>query len=396
MSWLAGLGAIASFALAGVAQEPAVEVLLRDGRSVVVTGLRGDVAGGFRATSGGAAVQLAGADVLLVRGVAVAPPALPTAWLAGGDVVRGAVVGGDDGGNRIELQSPVLGRVALAVDRLEALASPALAEPLRLRLPDGVDEALFVRAKVGFDVLAGSLHRFGEAGVRFEAEGAAARWFGFDAIAALRLRDADARAEAPTATLWTRAGDRLGVSAVQCRDDGVHVELEGGVAAVVRHGDVAALAFPGAHVFLSDLEPAAVRESGFDGDVVHPYRRDRNAVGGPLVVGGRACGKGLGVHSQCRLSYAAPARTEALLVRVGFDDSVAALGLEPRVAVRVLVGDVVAFERKDFCYGQPAQDVGVVRVRPGDVVTLEVDHGKARDLGDRIDWIAPVFVLARE
>jgi hypothetical protein len=59
----------------------------------------------------------------------------------------------------------------------------------------------------------------------------------------------------------------------------------------------------------------------------------------------------------------------------------------------VLVADKVVFERKDFALGQPAQDCGVVPVQPGALVVLEVDHGAGRDLGDRIDWLAPLFLL---
>lgn len=397
MSAVRGLAAVAAVLAVAAAQEPAVELVLRSGRAVVAERLRGDPVAGFTATVANKALALAPGDVLLVRGVATTPPPLPSAWLQGGDVLRGAITGGDDGGNRVDVQSPVFGTVAVAVDRLDALAAPAIAEPLRLRLPDGVDEALFVRAKVGFDLLAGALHQFGAPGVRFQPDGAdAPRWFAVDEVAALRLRGAEPRADAPAATLWTRVGDRLGVTLARCGDDGVQLQLEGGIAATLRWTDLGALALHGGCAHLSDLAPAAVRESGFDGDVVHPFRRDANALGGPLVAGGRAVGKGLGVHSKSRLAYVAPAGASSFWTRVGFDDSVAMLGLEPRVDVRVLVADKVVFERKDFAFGQPAADTGLLPVRAGDTVTLEVDHGKGRDLGDRIDWIAPLFLLAKE
>lgn len=383
----------ATAAPAAPAAAGTVEVVLRTGRVVTAAQWRGDPASGFTGRVGDDDERFAGADVLLVRGVAAAIPNLPSAWLRGGDVVRGAVVDGDAGGNRVDLQSPVLGRIALAIDRLDALAAPATADPLRLRLPNGVDEALFVRAKVGLDVLAGSLHQCGEPGIRFETTGSPPRWFRVEDVAALRLGGAVARADQPEATLWTRVGDRLGVRAVRFDQDGVQCELEGGVAATVRLQDVGALAFGSAVAWLSDLEPTAVRESGFDGDVVHPFQRDRSAVGGPLVCGGRAVGKGLGVHSKSRLTFTAPPRATAFWTRVGFDDSATALGLEPRVALRVLVADKVVFERKDFALGQPAQDCGVVPVQPGALVVLEVDHGAGRDLGDRIDWLAPLFLL---
>lgn len=396
MSALRGLGAAAVLLAVAAAQDASVELVLRDGVAVVAERLRGDATAGFTASVGGKAMVVPAGALLLVRGVATAPPALPSAWLQGGDVLRGAITGGDDAGNRVDVQSPVFGTVAVAVDRLDALAAPTVAEPLRLSLPDGVDEALFVRAKVGFDLLAGALHQFGAPGVRFQPDGVdAPRWFAVDEVAALRLRGAEARADAPGATLWTRVGDRVGVTLVRCADDGVQLQLEGGIAATLRWSDLGALALHGGCAHLSDLTPAAVRESGFDGDVVHPFRRDANALGGPLVAGGRAVGKGLGVHSKSRLAYVAPAGAASFWTRVAFDDSVALLGLEPRVDVRVLVGDKLVFERKDFAFGQSAQDTGLLPVRAGDTVTLEVDHGKGRDLGDRVDWIAPMFLLGR-
>jgi hypothetical protein len=387
-----GLVALAS---AG-AQAPTVELTLRDGRVVVATELRGDAKAGFAAVVAERSLAIAGADLLLVRGVATAVPALPSVWLQGGDVLRGAVTGGDDGGNRVELQSPAFGTLPVAVDRIEALAAPTVAEPLRLLLPDGVDEALFVRAKIGFDLLAGALHQFGAPGIRFQPDGAdAPRWFGLADVAALRLRGAEPRADQPDATVWTRVGDRVGATLLRFGADGAQLALEGGREATLRWVDLGALALRSGCAHLSDLTPVAVREAGFDGDVVHPHRRDHNAVGGPLVVGGRAVGKGLGVHSKSRLAFDAPAGAARFWTRVGFDDGVALLGLSPHVEVRVLVAGKVVFERKDFAYGQPPQDTGLLPVQPGDRVELEVDFGKGRDLGDRVDWIAPMFLLGR-
>jgi hypothetical protein len=35
-------------------------------------------------------------------------------------------------------------------------------------------------------------------------------------------------------------------------------------------------------------------------------------------------------------------------------------------------------------------------VSAGDEVVLEAEFGRARDLGDRVDWLMPVFVLAAD
>jgi hypothetical protein len=289
----------------------------------------------------------------------------------------------------------VFGQVPIAVDRLWTLTAAGVESPQAFALPDGVDEALFVRANVGFDVLAGALHQFGEPGVRFEPTGAdAPRWFRAEDFAALQLRGAEARAEPAAATLLTRVGDRLGVGGVRFDGDTMACVLEGGTAVNLRGNDLAAIVFHEEVVFVADLEPTTVQESGFDGEVVHPFRRDRNAVGGPLVVAGRAHVKGLGAHAKSRLTFAVPAGCDRFWTRVGYDDSAATLGLEPRANVRVLVGDKVVFTHDDLAPGQPPRDTGLVAVRPGEQVTLVVEPGKGRDLGDRVDWLCPVFLPA--
>jgi hypothetical protein len=36
--------------------------------------------------------------------------------------------------------------------------------------------------------------------------------------------------------------------------------------------------------------------------------------------------------------------------------------------------------------------VGPIRVQPGQVVSLEVEFGQGRDLGDRVDWLLCAFL----
>jgi hypothetical protein len=378
------------------AQEERVDVVLRDGAVLTARTLRGDDTSGYDAELGnGARRRLPANDVVAVLGRATSVPALPVVMLAGGDVVRGALAGGDTGGNELELVSPVLGRVVVAVDRVEAFGAPGVASPLRYRLPDEVAEALFVRAGSGtaFDVVAGGLHQFGENGVRFQPAGAPApRWYPVDELLALRLRGATARESAAGATLLTRVGDRLGVTVRSFGADGVHCELEGGTAVTVRLPDFAGIAFQRDVTFLSDLEPIRVEEAGYDGEVVHPFRRDHNVLGSALVSGGRAYPKGLGVHSRSRLTFRVPAGVAHFWTRVAFDDGVAALGLEPGADVRVRVGDKVVLERKDLRAGQAPVDTGLVPVRVGDTIVLEVEPGRGRDLGDRIGWLLPMLL----
>ncbi|MGC4017263.1 MAG: NPCBM/NEW2 domain-containing protein [Luteolibacter sp.] len=392
MRGLAAWLAIAVAASARAQGEP-FELVLRDGSVQRATALTGDAAAGYEAQVAGTSRRIAAGDLIAVLGVPATDAALPAAHLAGGDVLRGALAGGDSGGTRVDLLSPVFGRVGIAIDRLAALAAPGVAAPLQFELPESVAEALFVRATVGYDVIAGALHQIGELGVRFQGGGSdAPRWYRLDEFAALRLREPVAREDKPTAALITRVGDRVGVVPGAWTRDGFACQLEGGIKVVVRPADLAGMALQRDVVHLSDVAPAKVDEAGFDGEAVHPFRRDRNALGGPLVTAGHSASKGLGVHARSRLAFRVPDGCAFFATRVGFDDSAATLGLLPRANVAVLVNDKVVFERQDLAPGQAPGNTGLCPVRGGDTVTLVVEPGAGRDLGDRVNWLVPMFL----
>jgi hypothetical protein len=391
----AGLVALAAVLAPVLAQQsPGTQVALRDGTVVEAVGLRGDREAGLELDLvGGGSRRVDVAAVLSIHAAPVVIPALPVAELAGGDVFRGAVVGGDVGGNTLELQSPVLGRLVLAVDRLAALACrPGLAAAT---LPTGVDEALFVRAAVGCDVVAGTLHQFGELGVRFQPEAAATpRWYALGDFETLRFGAATAPAAVPPDLLLTRTGDRLAVRAVRWRDGQLVVALEPGAEVTLRLADVGCLVLGGGVVFASDLAPVAAEESGCDGELLRPWQRDHSAEGGPLLVAGRAHGKGLGVHSRSKLTFQVPPGCDRFWVRVGLDDSVSELPFEPEAEARVVVAGAVRFRAAALRGGQAPADSGLLPVTPGELVVLEADFGRGRDLGDRVDWLSPVFLPA--
>src|SRR5690606_15879598 len=184
--------------------------------------------------------------------------------------------------------------------------------------------------------------------------------------------------------------DRVGVTLRNWTQGVLQLELEDGTAVSLRQEDLACLCWVGAGTFLSDLDPAEVQESGLDAEVLHPWRRDAAVLGDPLVVGGRTHGKGLGVHSRSRLVFPVPPDAAHFWTRVGIDDTSAALGVAAEADVRVLVDGKVAFEQR-IATGR-ARDTGRIEVRAGQAVALEVDFGPGREIGDRVDWLSPVFL----
>ena len=124
-----------------------------------------------------------------------------------------------------------------------------------------------------------------------------------------------------------------------------------------------------------------------------PWRKDRSVAGTELTVQRRAYGLGLGVHSFSRLSFAVPAGATHFRTLVAFDDSAAELPLNAHAVARVLRNGKQVFEAADLAPGQAPRNTGLQRVEPGDTITLEVDFGRGRDLGDRVNWLLPMFLL---
>jgi|GEM_PF-5825284 len=391
-----GLGALALLAFSSPAQAQAqLELDLRSGGKVLADSLVGDPGGGYRATVGGRVQEIAQTDLLSIRLGPARAPELLCFELVGRERLFGAIVGGDVDGDQVTVLSPVLGERVIPIDRLEAVFHPGV-HPGDQVVPEGIDEALFVPTQRGFDLVAGTLFRFGAQGLEFQAEGREdTRWYSPRKFSSLRLRGGVERDEPATCALWTRSADRLGVDVDRCDEQGVHVKLEGGGAAVLRWPDVGCLVFEAGVTHLSSLQPVKVVERGFDGPPVLRWRPDRTVVGGELVARQRSYGRGLGVHSMSRLTFTAPAGATHFRTAVALDDSVSALPVRAHVVARVLRNDEQIFMADDLRVGAPVREAGLHAVKDGDTITLEVEFGDGRDLGDRVDWLLPLFLMRR-
>jgi hypothetical protein len=383
-------------AVAGQAPSAAgFEVALRDGSLLTASTITFG-AGSFTAR-GASTRTFAARELLAVHGVAVKPHALPSVELQAGDVWRGALLGGDKSGEWLELQSPCVGTVRVPIDRIACvLLRPDLATAAELRLPTGVAEALFAKAALGFDVVAGTLHQFGRDGLLFQRQGDdAPKWYRDQDLVGMKVADPAAPKSTPAFELLTRSGDRLAVDLRSWKDGVLHAVHESGQQIDLRDGDLACLsALGGGLVPLSSLQPDTVDERGVDSDVLLPWQKDRSVTGGALGAGGRGHCRGIGVHSQSRLTFLVPDGASAFTARVGIDDS--ALSLQPRadVEVRVQLDDVEVL-RAPLRAGDPPRALGLVPVKKGQRLLLAVDFGKGRDLADRVDWLTPVFLPAK-
>jgi hypothetical protein len=377
------------------AQAPAFEVVQLDGRSALCDRIRTEKDGALTLRSKRGEERIEAARVLCVLGSRAKESSLPRAYFAGGDLVRGMLTGGNEGGDRIELQSPTLGSLALPVDRLECLVlRPDAASSRDLVLPEGASEALFLPAALGFDRIAGALHQFGSDGIRFQPEGQKEpRWYSSRDLVGLRIDGAEPQEGVPIAELVTRSGDRVALSAYEFVGEEIAVTLLGGDQKKLSQDDVACLLRldQGAQ-FASRLDPARAVEASFAGDALMPWQRDLSANGAILSAGGRCYARGLGVHSRSRLEYTVPKGAKSLLLRVAFDDSAGQLRVRGHVAVAVRIGDSAPVFASELKPSDAPKTIPLIAVQEGQTVAFEVEFGEGRDLGDRVDWLLCAFL----
>lgn len=378
-----------------LAQGPTLEALLVDGGSVVADRIVGDSVGSWDLVDARGSQRMDGKLVLCVLGTRAAESSLPKAHLAGGELVRGLLVGGGAGGDDFQMQSPTLGLTELAVDRLECLVlRPDAAEARDLALPEGAAEALFLPAALGFDRVVGTLHQFGADGIRFQAEGEPEpKWRPWKSLVGLRIDGAEAQKAQPIAELVTRSGDRVGLASFAFADGMLRMTLLDGTARSIAQADVGCLLRldTGAQ-FASRLEPRRVAEASLAGDSLMPWRADHAAGGSLLAAGGRCYARGLGVHSRSRLEFEVPAGTRSFLARVAFDDSALQLRVRGHVEVEVRLDDASSVFRCELAPADGVRAVGPIAVEPGQSLSLEVGFGKGFDAGDRIDWLLCAFL----
>lgn len=352
-------------------------------------------------------------DILGLQGPAPRVTAPVAVYLHGGGELKGELAGGDEDGDHLLVKSVALGARKLPVDRLASIVfreRTAGVGPAAFILPGDAtcSEALFRKARRGFDLIPGELERFTPAGVLFADAGRSMpRLFRYATLAALSIRGGESAKRPADWMLVTVTGDRLRVALTRVQSATIEVETEFGPVTLSR-GQIAALTLlVGNRNFLSDLDPVRVAELGSDGDVsaepLFPFRRDRTVsegmvaerrspAAGFLVAGGHTYGKGLGAHSRCVLTYRVPAKMTRFHARVAIDDEVKLLGVMGDVDVRVRQGDKVLFQHQGLRCGQPPKNLGVLRVTPGALLTLEVGFGKGLFLGDRLDWLSAVFL----
>jgi hypothetical protein len=149
--------------------------------------------------------------------------------------------------------------------------------------------------------------------------------------------------------------------------------------------DVAGIRFlDGRATWLSDLTPSESRLAPYFGSAIAPAAlRDQNAAGGPLLIRGRPCGKGLGTRSQSRLVYELAGQYRLFQATAAIDDFAAGKG-SVRFAIEA---DGTRLWRSDLVTGGARPlSVGPIDVSGKQRIALVVEYGELADVDDWADW----------
>jgi hypothetical protein len=138
--------------------------------------------------------------------------------------------------------------------------------------------------------------------------------------------------------------------------------------------------------YLSDLAPVGYRHVPYL-NLEWPLKRDRNALGGPLVADGKRYVKGLGMHSAGRVSYRLDGKYKRFEAAVAIDDSAEGRGSVTFAVYVVRDGKLSEAYKSDIMRGGEAPQRVSVDVAGAEGITLVVDFAERGDEMDRADWL---------
>jgi len=303
--------------------------------------------------------------------------------LRNGDVLYGAIAGG--AGEELEVQSPSLGTVTVAVGELDAIV-------FERGQNNGVEQAeapekdqLVLR---NGDSLPGVLVQFAKEALTFDCSLGKVD-IPFNRIRSVKLAAVGEAYKEPDALLMMITC--IDGSIVTGRDaklagDELSITSTLGTALKIKLSRVATMEFKnGRLVYLSDLDPCEVKEVPMFDERPWQYRRDRSVSGNPIRVGGKVYRKGLGVHSRCELTYDLAGRFKRFASLIGIDDEVGGGNVE----IRILLDGAQIFPKPPdkLTVSKKTAPVNIdINVTDAKKLTLVVDFGEELHVNDHADW----------
>lgn len=260
-----------------------------------------------------------------------------------------------------------------------------------LRIPDRAGDFLIVQRKAGdYMVLEGVLKEINKDTVVFNWRNENRRIVR-TTVAQLRVGGGKPPAGAKVIGVarGVQEGSRVPFTAVSFKDGEFKFGTQDLGELSVRRTDLAAVQFFSDRVVeLSSLKPTDVKEVPYF-DKVFPHQVNRSAGGGPLKLGGETFLTGLGLHSQCQLTYQLNGGYNMLVALVGIDDSV-----RPAGNARLMVlGDGKELDKPIDLTGKDQPRTLRVKVAGVKQLIIRVDFGADKlDVGDQVDLVGARLV----
>ena len=191
--------------------------------------------------------------------------------------------------------------------------------------------------------------------------------------------------EAPTnsgrARLQLSDGSTFWANVQSLKDDQLQVTLTGGEQIRLPWTGIARIQFQSPRmVFVSDLEPTAVREEAI---VTLPltWKRDASVTGKTLTLGDRTFEKGIGVHARSQLTFDTGDGYDLLVATIGIDAEAQGRG----DCIFVVRADGREVFRQRVQGSDPPRDIRV-DIQEARQIDLLVDPGAKLDLADHANW----------
>jgi hypothetical protein len=189
-------------------------------------------------------------------------------------------------------------------------------------------------------------------------------------------------------------GARLSVRSAESAADDLRATTVTGAAVRIPLAAIAAVnVYQGRAVYLSDLAPRKYEHTPYLG-ARWPVANDHSVAGLDLRLGGGTYDKGVGLHSQSRVTYAVSAGARRFEAVVGLDEQT---GRSGGVRVQVLAdGKPLLDPTPELNAGDMPRPLRLPLPTGAREVTLTVEFGRGGDVQDHVDWADARFVLSPE
>jgi hypothetical protein len=311
-------------------------------------------------------------------------------YLSSRDRIRAKLVGGD--ADKVEVDSPSLGRVGLKLEKLRGivLGEPAVARAFERDILPIRNELDRVYLRAG-GLAEGVIEEVAAGWVRLNSKSLGAIKIPYKKIASVLLSELgvpEERGKSLQARTYLLDGSIVEGKVLAYENEILKLRTDFARELVVPSKEIRILFFHnGRFVYLSDLKPVEVVESSFLIDHVYPYRKDQNVMGGPLELDGKRYLKGLGVHSRCELVYALGGEYRTFRSVIGIDDSAKEKrDVEPSVVFRVYVDGKPFFKNGISMEGGDRGRFIEVDVTGARKMRLIVDFHDNFEILGRADW----------